>query len=251
MTSARSEDGDCAAMRRPLEDGLRRLGAAVADGADEQAGEDAAVRLCRACVDLLDVTGASISLHGGGDARALWWSSDKTAGKLAEAQYSLGDGPCREALELVAPVLATDLTQGRDARRWPVFAQQAVDLGVRAVFSLPLGGGGLAMGTLDLYRSEPGPLSQDDLALAFPAADAITNAFLLRRGHPEAQGSGWLDAAESDHEEVHQATGMLMVHLELDPQGAMARLRAHAFAHGQSVTDAARDVVAGRVRLHD
>ncbi|MGA5193187.1 hypothetical protein [Streptomyces exfoliatus] len=59
--------------------------------------------LCRACVDLLDITGASISLVGDADARALWWSSDERAGRLAEAQYTLGDGPCRTAMTLVAP----------------------------------------------------------------------------------------------------------------------------------------------------
>ncbi|MGW6950206.1 PP2C family protein-serine/threonine phosphatase [Streptomyces xanthophaeus] len=48
------------------------------------------------------------------------------AGRLAEAQYTLGDGPCHTALTRRAPVLAGDLTRGLDADRWPVFAQQAV-----------------------------------------------------------------------------------------------------------------------------
>ncbi|MEU6622922.1 GAF and ANTAR domain-containing protein [Streptomyces litmocidini] len=211
--------------------------------------------LCRACVDLLDITGASISLYGGGDTGALWWSSDPVAGRLAEAQYTLGDGPCQTASRSAAPVLAADLTKGPDARRWPVFAQQAVELGVRAVFSLPLGAGGLAVGTLDLYRDRPGPLSEQDQTFAFPVAEAITSALLSLHS---AQGDrtappapNWLDGAENDHEEVHQATGMIMVHLGVDPEHALARLRAHAFAHAQSVTEAARDVIAGKIRFHE
>lgn len=207
-------------------------------------------------MDLLDITGASLSLYGDGDVRTPWWSSDPVAARLAEAQYTLGDGPCRAAVSMVAPVLAADLTAGADARRWPVFAQQAVELGVRAVFSLPLDSGTVAIGTLDLYRDTPGPLSERDRSFAFPAADAITTALLALHAQdpPDGPGGGggsWLDAAETDHAEVHQATGMIMVFLGVDPQQALARLRAHAFTQGQSVTQAARDVIAGTVVFHD
>ncbi|RST06660.1 ANTAR domain-containing protein [Streptomyces sp. WAC07149] len=231
---------------------LKRLSQALADSLAGTAGIETPAALCRACVDLLDVTGASVSLSGNTEAQMLWWSSDPVAGRLAEAQYTLGDGPCQSALALAAPVLAADLTQGVDARRWPVFAQQAVEQGVRAVFSIPLAAAGLAVGTLDLYRDRPGPLSERDRSFAFPAADAITTALLaLQAQEPPGEEAVWLNAAESDHEEVHHATGMLMVFLGVDPQQALARLRAHAFTRGQSVTEAARDVLAGRVRFDD
>ncbi|MGW6414814.1 GAF domain-containing protein [Streptomyces sp. NPDC055055] len=231
---------------------LRRLSQALAGSVTGAAGLDAPAVLCRACVDLLDITGASVSLGGGNDVQALWWSSDPVAGRLAEAQYSLGVGPCQSALALAAPVLAADLTAGTDARRWPVFAQQAGELGVRAVFSIPLGTAGLAVGTLDLYRDRPGPLSARDQSFAFPVADAITTALLaIHAQQPPGDEATWLSAAESDHEEVHQATGMIMVLLGLDVPQALARLRAHAFTLGQSVTEAARDVIAGRVTFDE
>ncbi|MFJ9598035.1 GAF domain-containing protein [Streptomyces virginiae] len=232
---------------------LKRLSQALTGSLTGVSGIDAPAALCRACVDLLDVTGASVSLGGDNDAQALWWSSDPVAGRLAEAQYTLGVGPCQSALALAAPVLAADLTSGTDARRWPVFAQQAVELGVRAVFSIPLGSAGLAVGTLDLYRDRPGALSERDMSFAFPAADAITTALLaINAQEPDGdEAAAWLGAAESDHEEVHQATGMIMVFLGLEAPQALARLRAHAFARGQSVTEAARDVLAGRVTFDE
>jgi hypothetical protein len=228
--------------------------------ADALAGADLAAvpaELCRACVELLDVTGVSVSLSDGSGAAVLWWSSDEVAGLLAEAQYSLGDGPCRSALKLVAPVMAADLARGGDAARWPVFAQRAVELGVHAVFSLPLGGDALAVGTLDLYRRAPGALSLRDQALAFPAGDAIGYALMRLHAADERKAAGdwgdgtssWLAAAEDDREEVHHATGMVMVQLEAGPQHAMARLRAYAFAHGRTVTEVARDVVEHRLRF--
>ncbi|MGC5567629.1 GAF and ANTAR domain-containing protein [Streptomyces sp. FR-108] len=212
--------------------------------------------LCGACVDLLPVTGASISITGNRTARALWCASDATAAFLAEAQYTLGDGPCQSALDRAAPVLAPDLTGGPDARRWPVFAQQAVELGVRAVFSLPLGAGALAIGTLDLYRDTAGALSPRDLRIALLVRDAVTFAVLNLEAAwdglsstDEAGVASWVDAAEADHIEVHQAVGMVMVQLGADPEQALDRLRAHAFAEGLTITEVAQEVLARTLRF--
>ncbi|WP_369240840.1 GAF and ANTAR domain-containing protein [Streptomyces sp. R21] len=212
--------------------------------------------LVRACVGLLPVTGASVSLSGGGVMRATWYASDDTAGQLAEAQYSLGDGPCQSALELCAPVLAPDLTRGGDARRWPVFAHQAVGLGVRAMFSLPLGVGGLAIGTLDLYRDTAGFLSGRDLRIALLMRDAVTFAVLnLQAAYDAAERSGgdavasWVEALQVNHTEVHQAVGMVMVQLDVDPQQALDHMRARAFTQGRSVSQVAHDVVVRTLRF--
>lgn len=259
---------------RPEGDGERDAGQAQSWGADHDRGftevlagalrcDDLAsvpARLCQVCVDLLDVTGASVSLVGETpDVGALWWSSDPVAAGLAEAQYSLGDGPCRTSRDLIAPVLAADLTGGADARRWPVFAQRAVELGVRAVFSLPLGSDVVAIGSLDLYRRDPGPLSRLDTARAFTASDVITAALIGIQSQRETdddagggpESASWLNGAESDHQEVHHATGMLMVQLDVGPQHALARLRAYAFAQGLTLTEAARAVLAREADLDD
>jgi hypothetical protein len=210
--------------------------------------------LCRACLDLLPVTGASVSIATGKTLPMTWYSSDDTAARLAEAQYTLGDGPCQTALQLAAPVLAADLSEGADARRWPVFAHQATGLGVRAVFSLPLGIGRRAVGTLDLYRGTPGALSPRDLRIALWIRDAVTFAVLnLQPAYEGAERAGeegvasWVEAAEADHTEVHQAVGMVMVQLGVDPQQALDRMRARAFAQDRTVSEVAQAVVARRL----
>jgi AmiR/NasT family two-component response regulator len=50
-----------------------------------------------------------------------------------------------------------------------------------------------------------------------------------------------------DRAEVHQATGMVLVQLEVSAQEAFVRLRAHAFATRRPLGDVARDVVARRL----
>lgn len=87
------------------------LAAAARNAADPQRIPDA---LCTACVRLLPVSGASVAISGGWGVSVTWCASDDVAARLAELQYTVGDGPCQTTLEQGAPVLAADLTDG-----WP------------------------------------------------------------------------------------------------------------------------------------
>ncbi|MYW18997.1 GAF domain-containing protein [Streptomyces sp. SID486] len=221
--------------------------------------------LCAACVRLLPVTGASVSISGGKGVRVTWCASDRVAARMAELQYTVGDGPCQSALDEGAPVLAADLTAGPDPRRWPIFAHEAVGLGVRAVFSLPLGPGGATVGTLDLYSDRVGGLAVLDLRTALCVRDAVTVALMNLRsaGHAGCGGgadgtdaydvdteervASWVAASEADHTEVYQAVGMVMVQLDVDPEQALDRLRGRAYADGRTVSQLARDVLARRL----
>ncbi|MBL1081809.1 GAF and ANTAR domain-containing protein [Streptomyces actinomycinicus] len=211
--------------------------------------------LCQACVRLLPVAGSSVSISGGKGVRVIWCASDRVAARLAELQYTVGDGPCQTALDHGAPVIAADLTRGPDARRWPIFAHEAVGLGVRAVFSLPLGVNGAAIGTLDLYSEEVGGLAEPDLRTAQWVRDAITCSLMelqaAEHGRTDEDAENevafWVAASEADHTEVYQAVGMVMVQLDVDPEQALDRLRARAYSHGRTVSQVAREVLARRL----
>jgi len=56
-----------------------------------------------------------------------------------------------------------------------------------------------------------------------------------------------LDPTLGSHAEIHQATGMVLAQLGIDATDALARLRAHAFAHQQPLLVVAADVVARRL----
>ncbi|MEU5196550.1 GAF domain-containing protein [Streptomyces scabiei] len=124
--------------------------------------------LCRTCVTLLSMaTGLSVSVLGdGSELGVVLRAGDGVAARLAEVQYTPGEGPCVEAVRLRAPVFATDLTRVPDTRRWPLFSVQAARAGAEAVFSLPLTGAGSALGTLDLYRDAPGGPSRGEVRTA-------------------------------------------------------------------------------------
>lgn len=223
----------------------------IAEGVRGAAPGDVPGRLCAVAVDLLPVNGASVSLRSDGMPVQLGASSAHAA-HLAQLQATLGDGPCRRVLETGTPVLARDLTAARHADRWPVFAQQALAAGVRAVYALPLGTEAVCVGTLDLYRHAPGTLTAGQLHVARLVAGVMTAALMALPYGEEYElqgGEPWLSGLAADHDRIYQAVGMIMVQLGVGADEALARLRAHAFAHGRTALDVARDLVDHRVRF--
>jgi hypothetical protein len=225
-------------------------------------GGTAAPRLiCEACIAMLPVSRAAVTMMAGPDRQEPIFASDAIAAHLDEMQFRLGEGPCVEAFTERRPVLIPDLAELTDSR-WPVFTAAARRTPVRAAFVLPLQAGAIGVGVLDLYRDEPGMLDHDALAGALRAADAVLWALLgIRAGNPlelptpatqphnGADPHGWLTGSPLDHIEVYQATGMIMVQLGVAAETALSRLRAYAFVHDRSIDDIARDVVARRLRF--
>lgn len=211
-------------------------------------------RLCELCTELLPVSGASLSLMVQTTARRILSSSDEVSRQLAELQYTLGDGPCMQAYSTGAPVFAADLSNGADSRRWPVFALRALEAGAKAVYSFPLAIGAIAAGTMDLYRNSPGSLSPQEVSAALLIADTATLEVLRlyagrgETGEREGAEANW-PAAELDHDEVHQATGMVMTQLGVGAEEALLVLRARAFTLGMTLNALAYEVVTRRVRF--
>lgn len=240
-------------------DGLAQaLAEIVAEG-----GRAAPRRICEACIAVLPVSRAAVTMMAGPDRQEPVFASDTVAAHLDEMQFRLGEGPCVEAFTERRPVLVPDLAEVSD-HRWPVFASAARRTPVRAAFVLPLQVGAIGVGVLDLYRDEPGMLERDELAGALRAADAVLWALLgIRAGDPPGQPPpathsgdgadphGWLTGSPLDHIEVYQATGMVMTQLDVPAETALSRLRAHAFVHDRTIDDIARDVVARRLHFRD
>lgn len=213
------------------------------DGTDERV---LARTICRACVDGLDVDGASISVLTASTARETLWATNTTAELLEELQFTLNEGPCVEAATTGNPVLVPDVQHSTETARWPVFAAAVAErTGAGALFALPLQWGAINLGVLDLYRRLPGALSDGQRRDAIGAADI---AALMLLGHRTDPGDGdWLDTTVASRAEVHQATGMVLVQLGVTAPEALARLRAYAFVHECLLVDVARDVVARRL----
>ena len=114
-----ASDGDPGPGRtgggRPDPDGARAADV-IARGVRGAEPGEVPGRLCEVAVELLPVIGASVSLRSEGMPVQLSASSAQAA-HLSQIQATLGDGPCQSAVADGAPVLACDLTTGRDAGR--------------------------------------------------------------------------------------------------------------------------------------
>ena len=168
-------------------------------------------------------------------------SSDSVSALIEDLQFTLGEGPCVDAYRLNRPILADDLAR-RGSARWAAFSPPVAAAGARAVFAFPMQVGSISLGAIDLYRDEPGSLSDaqhaDALVMAGVAARAV-----LGMSVPD------LEIGSDIRLVVHQASGMVSVQLLVSVSQALVRLRAYAFANNRLLDDVAADVVARRLRL--
>lgn len=231
-----------------------RLTEAVS-GAETALG--AADRLCSACVDLLEVDGAAVSLVRAGATQGTFGSSSPLSRQVDEFQYTFGEGPCLEAVNSGAPVLVPDLTAIGDTR-WPAFRSAALDVGISAVFALPVTMSSGRIGALDLFRNRRGRLSPEQLAGGLIAAELavrplreLMNADLdwAAFGDDEPGTGGTDQLATLERIEVYQATGMLIAALDISAEQALVRLRAYAYAHARTASELAWDIVHRRFRI--
>ena len=106
--------------------------------------------------------------------------------ELEELQFTMGEGPCVAAYQSGAAVSVPDLHQDG---RFPNFAPRAIEAGLAAVFTFPLGNGDACLGALDLYRETPGPLGDDAMRAAQTLADVAAAYLLNAQARAELQDS--------------------------------------------------------------
>lgn len=201
--------------------------------------------LCRAAAAALPVRGVSLSLIVSPDSSTLLASSDATSERLADLQFTLGEGPTHDAFHTGTPVLEPDLDSA-SLTRWPGFTPAALDLGIRTVFAFPLQVGAIRAGVLCLDNDRPGLLTAQELADVGVLVDACVVSVLNHLGD-ESTEAGWADEVGEYMSVVHQATGMIMIQLATTAERALLRLRGHAFAQNLSVAVVAAEVIARRL----
>lgn len=206
---------------------------------------------CQRAVPDVDAVGLTVAIEPTAEARL----TVSTYGWLAEPgealQFTLGEGPCIETHMERRAVLAEHLGASGPAQRWPVFAGQAWEAGIRAVFTFPVLLHEQVVAVLSLYRAAPGALSATGKRMA--AAYAVAAAVLLLHDAHTLFASGGQDRDEvaalvpPSLAVIAQATGFLVSRLGLDEHQALARLRAHAFVVQRPLSEVADDLLQRRL----
>jgi transcriptional regulator with GAF, ATPase, and Fis domain len=201
-------------------------------------------------VALLDASAAGILLGDDrGRLRVLASSSDQ-AELLELFQIQNDEGPCLDCYTSGEVVATPDLSASSSA--WPTFASEAVRLGFRSVCAVPLHLQSETMGCLNLFLSQPGGLSDEDLRLARALADVSTIAMVQDQALREAAvRERQLQQALDSRVVIEQAKGMIAERADVDMSEAFRRLRTHARNHNLLLTELAAGLLDRSVPIDD
>lgn len=197
----------------------------------------------RAGGESLLLDGLALSLARDYAGPELLCHTNETAALLDDVQYTQGQGPSSDAARTLAPVLAPDLADV-PLQRWPGLYEALHDLGVRAVFAFPLTVGVIHVGILTGHRTRPGSLTSQQTTDAVALTEALTELLTAPGAPARLTGGPHLHRAE-----VHQATGMTAVQLNISAADALVRIRAHSYRHNQPLLSTARAILDGHLRL--
>ena len=198
--------------------------------------------------------GATISLAYDGSNLATMAASSFAARVQDEVQFTVGEGPCLEAVARGARVEVVDLADPAELR-WPLYRPVMLAQDIRSVSALPVMLAGVCVGALDLFHPEPGRVHGSRLSVALLAAELAELPVLdmlddeLRGAASDRDGTTWSALHDVVRTEIAQATGMLSVQLSVGIDEALVRLRAHAYATSSSASHVARAIIDRRLRL--
>jgi len=204
--------------------------------------------LAEPILDAVPVSGVAVSTIGALLGTETLSATDDRIARVDEIQFDLSEGPCWDALETRGPIIEPDL-HGSPRHSWPAFTKAIRDEEVAALFAFPLLVGPLRVGAIDMYRTEPGGLSDEHRAQTVTLA-GIIGRHVLRRAMLQAdrETESGPDTPFS-RRLVHQATGFVIAQLGVSPEDALLLIQGQAFSEGRSVHSVADDVVNRRVRF--
>jgi GAF domain-containing protein len=194
------------------------------------------------CADLLDASAAGLMLADSSGELAVVASTSEKSRLVETMQLSSGFGPCVECFTTGAPVTVSDVEELGD--RWPGFSEAALEQGFRSVHGVPLRLRGNVIGTLNLFRTSTGVLSDEDLSVAQGLADVATIGILQERAIREADiAKNQLQHALDSRVLIEQAKGVIAYMRDVDMDAAFQTLRSYSRSNNLNLRDVAELVV--------
>jgi hypothetical protein len=202
---------------------------------------DLLTELTERCADLLDIATAGFLLADPlGQLRLLAATSTQTR-ELELFQLQADEGPCVECYATGHPVSVADLRA--ETSRWPRFVPAALEAGVASVHAVPMRAAGIVLGSLGLFGTRPGELSQADLMVGQTLAHIACVAILQEHPPTPSTVIPQLRSALTHRVVVEQAKGFLRARLDISVDEAFSLLRRYARTHGDHLTDVARQLM--------
>jgi GAF domain-containing protein len=199
-----------------------------AGGLDETVGA-----VVQFALQALDCSHAGVALysHGRPEVPA---ATDPLVCEIFHHAMAAGKGPLVEAMRTGQDVLIRDTVTDD---RWPHWAAEVRELGVRAVLDVPLATAAGTVGMLGLYSTTPDAFGPDDIAIAHILSRHASVA--LANARHEANMAQAVDARKL----VGQAMGILMERYDLDSDRAFTVLKRYSQDTNTKLRDVAQQLI--------
>jgi GAF domain-containing protein len=203
---------------------------------------DLLTMLSSRCVEVLDASAAGILLADPNGTLHVVAASSETANLLELFQIQHEQGPCLDAFNTAKAVIHADLAS---ANPWPRFGRAAIAGGFRSVHAFPMRLRDTVLGTLNLFMTEPGPLSDADVIVAQSLAYAATIALLQDKAASDShQLTAQLQGALNSRIVIEQAKGIIAERAGIGLEEAFVQLREYARSNHSKLTNIAQAVIA-------
>ena len=156
-------------------------------------------------------------------------------------QLQADEGPCLDCFSTGEPTSVADLSTAAD--RWPRFAPAAAAEGFASVHAVPMRAAGTVVGSLGLFGTRTGELTDADQLVAQTLAHIACVAILQDHSPTPATVVMRLRAALISRVLVEQAKGYLSESLGVSVEDAFELLRRYSRADGEHLTDLARRLI--------
>ncbi len=195
------------------------------------------------CAHLLDVESAGLLLADGRGVLHVVAASSELMRNLELFQLQRDQGPCLDCYRQGGPVSVVDLSAA--AVRWPLFAAAATEAGFASVHAVPMRLRDRVLGTLGLFGTRTGKLTEDDLNLAQALAHVASVALVQDKAAADQTAiNEQLQHALTSRVVLEQAKGFLAQHGGLNMDEAFAQLRLYSRDHNERLTHVAQAIVA-------
>jgi GAF domain-containing protein len=230
----------------------RRLSAAFVMVADTLTADydvvDLLHTLVRQCTDIVDAQAGGMMLVTSTGELELMASTSESADLVEIMQLAAGAGPCVECFTRGEAVSVPDIAA--EAARWPAFSANALEQGFVAAHATPMRLRGEVIGTMNLFCTQVGGLTDRDAAVAQALADVATIGILHERiaAHSHIV-SEQLQRALDSRVLIEQAKGAVAQATGVTMDEAFGWLRSYARNHNltlhavsQGITERTLDV---------
>ncbi|MFZ1996678.1 MAG: GAF and ANTAR domain-containing protein [Solirubrobacteraceae bacterium] len=192
--------------------------------------------------ELFGASGAGMMMLDDQSALAAVAATDEHGRLLEMRQQEIGHAPCVDSLTFGHVVSTPDLAL--DAR-WPALVPELPERGVRAVLGVPVHADGVPVGTLNVYRDQPGEWDPSEVT-ALEAYGRIGESLLATALQARHRGQlvEQLQHALNHRVTIERAVGVTMARQNLGPVDAFNHLRYAARSNGRKVADVAAELVA-------